>query len=146
MAYNIYSYIDFMHDTGLFGIYLGVDPTQAQNAVDLVRRELERLIGDGLEPGELEAVKSQLKGNLILGLESTSNRMNRLAKMEMYLNQYVSIEDTIADIEKVTEGEIIRLAAEKLAPDRFTISLLGPESSRGVSLRNKKSTITSRPS
>ena len=135
LAYNIYSYIDFLRDAGLFGVYLGVDPSHAQKAVDLVKEEILRLGRDGITREELDGVKSQLKGNLIIGLESTSNRMNRLAKLEIYLNEYNPLEKTIKEIDSIEADDIVRLAREIINPDRFSITLLGPDKNDFVNVR-----------
>jgi len=135
LAYNVYSYIDFLRDAGLFGVYLGVDPSHAQKAVDLVKEEILRLGRDGITREELDGVKSQLKGNLIIGLESTSNRMNRLAKLEIYLNEYNPLEKTIKEIDSIEADDIVRLAREIINPDRFSITLLGPDKNDFMNVR-----------
>lgn len=125
MVYNIYSFIDFFKDKGLFGVYLGTDRKQVMPAVEQVLRELHRIKKEGLERKELESAKYQLKGSLILGAENTSNRMNRLARLELYLKEYASLEETISLIDEVKKEEVIEAANELIRRDRLATAILG---------------------
>ena len=126
LAYTIYSFQEFYQDTGLLGIYLGTDNQQVAQAVELVLRELRKFRREKLSASELTAAKSQLKGNLMLGLESTSNRMNRLARHELFLNEYVSLDDTIRAINKVKSRDVTLLAERLLDEERLAAVVLGP--------------------
>ena len=70
--------------------------------------------------------ENQLKGNLVLGLESTSRRMTRLAKNEIYFKEYISIDSMIESIDTVTTGEIMNVANNILRPDNFITVILQP--------------------
>lgn len=126
MVYNIYSFIDFFKDKGVFGIYLGTDKKQAVPAVEQVLRELQRIKKEKLSRKELEGAKYQLKGSLILGSENTSNRMNRLARLELYLKDYISLEKTISLINKVSSSDVAEVADELLRGNRLATAILGP--------------------
>jgi predicted Zn-dependent peptidase len=126
LAYTIYSFQEFYQDTGLLGIYLGTDSRQVAQAVELVLRELRKFRREKLSRSELAAAKSQLKGNLMLGLESTSNRMNRLARHELFLNEYVSLDDTIRAINKVKSRDVTLLAQRLLDEESLAAEVLGP--------------------
>ena len=125
MVYNIYSFIDFFKDKGIFGVYLGTDKKQVMPAVEQVLRELRRIKKEGLERRELENAKYQLKGSMILGSENTSNRMNRLARLELYLKDYTSLEKTISQIDQVKKEEVIEVANELIRKDRLATAILG---------------------
>ena len=126
LAYNIHSFIDFFRDKGVFGIYLGTDKKQVIQAITQVLKELNRIKKEKLSKKELENAKNQLKGNLILSAESTSSRMNRLALLELYLGEYISLERTIHSINKVKAKDISEAANELLDGSRLVAAILGP--------------------
>ena len=126
LAYSIYSFIDFFEDTGVFGIYLGTYRKNAVRVMELVLREIGKLKKNSLSPRELTNAKYQLKGNLIMGMESTSSRMNRLARNELFLNDYVGTDQTIEYINKIKAKDIINIADEFLVSDKLSTVVLGP--------------------
>jgi predicted Zn-dependent peptidase len=109
VAYSVYSFVDFYSDNGLLAIYLGTEKNKKNLALSLIDRELERLKAKPISKTELERIKSQLKGNLVLGLENTSKHMSRLAKMEIYLNTFQQLDQIIKDIDKVSSLSIFQL-------------------------------------
>jgi predicted Zn-dependent peptidase len=125
LAYSIYSFIDFFVDTGVFGIYLGTNKKNAVRAIELALREIGKLKKNSLSPKELSNAKYQLKGNLILGMESTSSRMNRLARNELFLNDYVGTDQTIEYINQIKAQDIFSMAEEFLVPDKLSAVVLG---------------------
>ena len=128
LAYSVFSFHDFMLDTGLFGVYLGTDPDRAEKATKLLRQELQRLRDERVSANELNRTINQLKGSLMLGLESTGSRMSRLAKMEIYLNDYVTLDDVCAGIASVTAEQIQTLAQELFPDERMTLTVIRPTS------------------
>ncbi len=126
LAYSVFSFQDFLLDTGVFGVYLGTDPERAEQATALLRQILSRLREEHVSSGELERTVNQLKGSLMLGLESTSSRMSRLAKMEIYLGEYVTLDEVCAGIESVTAGQINQLAQDLFADERMTSTIIRP--------------------
>ena len=80
LAYSVYSFVDFMFDTGMFGVYIGTDTEKIEKSIELILDELSQLQQKPVPNSELERTKSQLKGNLVLGLESTSGRMSRFGE------------------------------------------------------------------
>jgi len=127
LAYSIYSFIDFLFDTGLFGIYIGTDKHKVDDSLELINKELEQLMKQPISGAELDRTKSQLKGNLMLGLESTSSRMNRLAKMEIYLQKNFTLDDTLNEIAKVSQEDILNIANELFTSDRIYTTILKPQ-------------------
>lgn len=129
-AYAIYSFADFFSDTGLFGVYFATEPRRLELCMDLVLSELRELAHNGLTAAELERAKSQLKGNLVLGLENTSSRMSRLAKLELYLRRFSTLNETLSQIEAVTVEEVHQLASELLAGEKLVVTRLEPSRRR----------------
>jgi predicted Zn-dependent peptidase len=127
LAYSIYSFTDFLLDTGLFGIYIGTDKLKIDESIQLISAELDNLMNQPVPHEELKRTKSQLKGNLMLALESTSSRMNRIAKMEIYLQNYFTLDDTLQEIEKVTQEGILTIANELFDNQRLFTTILKPK-------------------
>jgi predicted Zn-dependent peptidase len=125
IVYNIFTYLDFFQDTSVLGVYLAADKRQARKAVSAVMKEIDRLRKEPLTDDDLCRAKEQLKGNLMLGLENTSNRMNRLAKHELLAGRYISLDETVAAIDAVKSDEITDLANGILDARNFSAVALG---------------------
>jgi predicted Zn-dependent peptidase len=126
LVYSVYSFLDFFEDTGIFGIYVGTHKKNSAWVMQLVVKEIKRLKRDTLSSAELTHAKYQLKGNLLLALENTSNRMNRLARYELLLNDYVGVDKSISLINKIKAKDLVELACEFFTPDRLSAVVLGP--------------------
>ncbi len=126
LAYSVYSFVDFMSDTGMFGVYIGTDQNKIDDCIELITKELENLTNEPVSQEELTRTKSQLKGNLMLGLESTSSRMNRLAKMEIYLQKNFGLDETLQAIESVTQQQVLETARELFDQRRIFTTILKP--------------------
>jgi len=123
IAYSVYSFLDFYSDHGIFGVYCGVDTSKVEFSLELIRKEFMILSKNELSDVEINKLKKQLKGNLVLGLESSYSRMNRIAKMEIYLQKYYNLDEVIAELNKVNSIDIKNIAAGVLEGDQFTIVL-----------------------
>jgi predicted Zn-dependent peptidase len=126
LAYSVFSFQDYYKDTGILGIYLGCDPGSTSNAVNLLVDEVEKIKSGDISDAEFSSTKLQLSGNLMLGLESSTNRMNRLARNEMYLGRYITVNETVRNIEKVKKNDLIRAARKYLNPESAALVILGP--------------------
>jgi predicted Zn-dependent peptidase len=126
LVYSIYSFLSTYSDAGMITIYAGTRPREVQRVLELVRRELKRLRSQGVEPKDLARVKNQMKGSLMLGLESSHSRMSKLAKDELSQGCHVSLEQMAAEIDRVTVEQIYRIARELLDLDRLSVTALGP--------------------
>ena len=126
LAYSVYSFASAYVDTGVFGIYMGVKKELAQQAIAIVLREIEKLKDEKISAEELSSSKEQLKGNLLLSIESTDNRMSRLAKSEIYYNSYIPIEDVVAEIDAVTSDAVQELARMMFNQKFVNYTFLGP--------------------
>lgn len=124
IAYAIYSFLEFFSDCGYWGVYLATDPKNVRRAEDLLNRELDKFVEKGVTKRELAEAKSSTIGNMILRLENTAARMNRLAMMEIYESQFRDIDWIIDNIHNVTEAQMNRVIAEILDHSkRLTVKL-----------------------
>ena len=126
LAYSIYSYQASYRDCGLLVVYAGTSPESSNRVVDLIRAECARLRDEPVDPIDLQQAKDQLKGNLLLGLEGTSSRMTRLAKMEIYFQRNHELDEIIAGIEEVSADQFQALAERILRDEAFAITSIGP--------------------
>ncbi len=126
LAYTVYSYVASYRDTGLFTVYAGTDPSNALEAVRLIVKEMKKIKDEGITPAEEARVRTQIKGNLVLSLESSSSHMSRIARQEMYFGKYLSIDDIIRGVEKVTAEQVQRMAQQLFTAENISLSILGP--------------------
>ncbi|MGE5552758.1 MAG: M16 family metallopeptidase [Betaproteobacteria bacterium] len=126
LVYSTYSYHVCYQETGVFGIYAGTSPQNADQVVELVQQEFARLLADGVGEEELQRAKEQLKGSLVLSLESTASRMSRIAKSELFDERYDTPDELVAKVDAVTAEDVDALARELLAPERVTLAAVGP--------------------
>ena len=130
----MYSFADLYRDTGEFGVYIGTSKAKVRQTLDMVLAELRAIKSQPLPPEEIANAKAQLKGNLMLGMESTSNRMMRLAKMELHLEPYFTIDEARLRIDRVTEADIERVFHRVLQPEHVSLAVLGPVNPKQFSL------------
>jgi predicted Zn-dependent peptidase len=130
LAYSIYSCLSSYSDGGTITIYAGTRAREVERVLDLVRREIRRLAADGIERAELKRTRDQMKGSLMLSLESSHSRMNKLAKDELIAGGHSSLEDMLWEINAITEQRVWRLAQDLFAPGTMAITGLGPLSGR----------------
>ena len=133
LAYAVYSFFSAYADTGMLGIYAGVDPRQAAETVRLVAAELEKFRRGQLDAAELKAAQEHLKGSIVLGSESVDNRMTRLAKNEITYKRNIDFDEVIEAVDKVTMDEVVALANEFLQPESLSLTALGPLEESGLS-------------
>ena len=134
LAYSIYSDLDFYRDTGQVCISAGVDPKDAQRAVDLIRQECRVLCEQPVPEEELRDTRSQLTGSLYLSLEESGSVMNRLARTEIYENTYSSVDETVRKLEEVTTADIAELAETVFTPENTYLTAVGPLSEDDIAL------------
>lgn len=106
LAYSVYSYHSSHADSGLFTVYAGTAPRQTKEVLELTKEILHDVSVNGINESELGKGKEQLKGSLILSLESTGSRMNRLGKNELMLGRHYTLDEMIARIEAVTMDDV----------------------------------------
>jgi predicted Zn-dependent peptidase len=126
LAYSIYSYVTSYRDTGLLTVYAGADPANALEVVRLVVKEFRKIKDEGITPAELQRVKNQIKGSLLLSLESSNSHMSRIARQEIYFGKYLSIDEIIKSVEKVNREQVQQLARQLFAAEHCSLAILGP--------------------
>lgn len=132
LAYSIYSCLSSYSDGGTWSIYAGTRPSEAPRVVELVIRELRRLCTHGIRRDELTRAKNQMKGSVMLGLESTSSRMGKLAKDELHHGRRVSLDEVMAGIDRVSETQVLELGRALFDRRRLSIAALGRVSRRSL--------------
>lgn len=126
LAYSVYSYLPTYIDAGLVVVYAGTDQNSFEEVFRLILKEFNRLKSEPFKNGELEIAKEQLKGNLLLSLESSDNLMTRLAKNEIYFESYQTVESILKGIDGVDERMVKELAAHLFDEQYFCLTVLGP--------------------
>ncbi|NOY88098.1 MAG: insulinase family protein [FCB group bacterium] len=126
LAYTVYTFLDFYRDAGVFGAYLATDKKNLPQCVAISLKELAKLKKKRLSSDKIEKAKAQLKGHLILGMESTSGRMSRLARSELMLGKYLSLKETLKQIDKVSSSGILKLANQYFDNSQLALAVLGP--------------------
>jgi predicted Zn-dependent peptidase len=125
MAYSVYSDITPYRDTGALCIYAGTSAGKALECIDLIMAEFAKLKQEPLGEEELTRAKDQLKGNILMGLESSNSRMANLARQEIYFGQFFSSDEIIARVEAVQAEHVQRMAQQLFDPERIAVTLLG---------------------
>jgi predicted Zn-dependent peptidase len=126
LGYTVYAFQSFHSRAGVSGVYVGTRPEWADKAVDAVTEEYRKLAADGLDEREFREVKDQVKGQVMLSLESTGSRLFRLAGFALYDQPTLSLDALLTAIEGVTREEISEVAAKCFEPARQTVVRLGP--------------------
>jgi predicted Zn-dependent peptidase len=127
LAYAVYSFQSLYQHAGVTGVYLGTHPRTAQHALEVLLAELERVAAEGLSPEQLREAAQQLKGQIMLSLESPAARMHRLATLALHQEPYRTLDQVLAEVDQVTVEEVGAVAAEYFAPDRQMTVWLGPD-------------------
>ena len=126
-AYAVYSFNNHLSDTGSFGAYIGTDDQHVDRCIDLLWKEFKNLQSVSIKKKEIDRAKSQLKGSLMLGLESTSNRMIRLGSSELYFGELTSQDAILKMIDDVTIDQVEEVAQELFHDSRFITIIFRPE-------------------
>ena len=126
LAYTVYAYQSFYADAGVSGVYVGTRPDSADRAESVVSEEMTRVAADGIAQEELDDVKGQVKGQIVLSLESSNARLHRLAGTELYGEPFRSMDEITELVDAVTLEDVAALAAEYFPPDRQSLLRLGP--------------------
>ncbi|MDR1569838.1 MAG: insulinase family protein [Oscillospiraceae bacterium] len=129
MAYSVYSYPTTYPGCGLFTMYAGTSMQHVEMVLDQLHREAMRLMADGIRPEEFDMAREQLKGSIILGLESSSSRMSNIGRSLLLLGRVRTEEQVLAAIAKVTPDDVMRIAGETLLKPHG-VSVVGREAER----------------
>lgn len=132
MAYSVFSYHSLYLDTGQYTVYAGTRPGNAEEVVKLIRAEADNLREHGVTDEELSRAKESMKGQLVLSLESTRNRMTRLGKSEVTQSELLSINELVDRVEAVTSEDVRDLAA-RLFSQPQVLTMIAPFAQEDVS-------------
>jgi predicted Zn-dependent peptidase len=125
LAYSIYSFVSSYYDTGIWGVYAGVSRKRVGEVAGLILKEMLDL-SSTLTEVELQRAKNHLKGNIVLGLESTSSRMTNIARQQIYHGRYYSPKEIMKEVDSITLDYIQALAEKLIKQGRFSLTVYGP--------------------
>ncbi|MGN7470178.1 M16 family metallopeptidase [Brevibacillus sp. SAFN-007a] len=125
LAYSVYSYHSSYKEAGTFTIYTGTAPEQVGQVFDIVTNVLRDVADHGITDKELNKGKEQLKGSLMLSLESTNSRMSRLGKNELLLERHLSLDEIIAKIDSVSHESVLAVA-QQLFRSKLAMAMVSP--------------------
>jgi len=130
MAYAVYSFASQYSDAGQIGLYVGTREDNLVECLEIAARELGDVAAGNVRAGELERAKENMKGRMLLSMESTSNRMSRLGKALVTDTELLDLDELIERIDAVTADDVGELAADLLRADRLSAAGIGPSEAR----------------
>jgi len=130
MAYSVYSFASQYSDAGQIGLYVGTREENLVECLEIVARELADVSAGNVRSGELERAKENLKGRMLLSMESTSNRMSRLGKSLITDTELLSLDEIMERVDAVTGDDVAALAGDLLRLDRLSAAGIGPSEAR----------------
>lgn len=125
LVYSIYSYQSFYRQAGLFTVYAGTRIDNSKEVVGLILNEFSDIKQNAVSEKELTRAKEQLKGNMVLSLETSNSRMSWINKSQFYYGRILQIEEVFEKIDKITREDIQRLANEIFIPERLNLTAIG---------------------
>lgn len=126
-AYSVYAFHSAYQDTGCFGVYVATSRSWVDEVVEVCRTIFDDVVRHGLAPGELARAKTQMKGGMFLGLETSDSRMTRLARNVLCFGREVPVEEVCRDVEAVTNDDVMAAAARIVGSDVVNVTVLGPD-------------------
>jgi len=123
-TYSIYSFAELLSQTGVFGAYLACDKKNIEKSVQHLHIEFDKIKDGDISEEELEQAKAQLKGNIIMGLESSSRRMRKIGETEIFGGEHRSLDEILNMIYAVEKKEIEQLVRELFVPNNTNITVL----------------------
>lgn len=125
LVYSIYSFVSNYSNTGIFSIYAGMSYNQAEDALRTILKEMISIKNGNISDEEFNRAKQQIKGNYILGLESTSSRMSSIGRRELLYNEIQYPEEVIESINSVKKEDVLNVAVELFDIDSLSITFTG---------------------
>ncbi len=130
LAYAVYTFASQYTDTGLIGFYVGTRAENLADCLEIANEQINEVAAGKFRKGELERAKENLKGRILLSMESTSNRMSRLGRSLITDTELLSIDRIAAEVDAVTPDAVAELAGVLLAPDKLSAAGIGPSEER----------------
>lgn len=127
LAYSIGSMDFAFKDTGCFTVSGGTGPRNAQRVVCLCLDEVKKIYREAVTEEELASAREQIRSGMLLGMESSSSRMSRMAECELYFGEYIPVEYSVRRIMEVTRDDVQRVAEKYLKDRPVTFASIGPE-------------------
>jgi predicted Zn-dependent peptidase len=132
LVYNVQSLADLYSDCGIFGFYFVCDKNNLEKVARSLRMIFNEIHKSGFSKEEIELAKTYLSGNLLLSLESSTNRMLRIGREMLYLKKTYNIDEVINNIRSINVDQINALIEKFLDPNKYTIAAVGPISEKEV--------------
>ncbi|MFC1617774.1 M16 family metallopeptidase [Patescibacteria group bacterium] len=126
MAYYIRSSISHYKDTGTFAVYSGLDNTRVPKAISLITKEFKKLVNKNISPAELNKAKEYLKGHMAINMEDSENIVNWVNKQYLMTGKLQTINEKMAEIDKVTSSDLKRVAKDVLKASKMNLAMIGP--------------------
>jgi predicted Zn-dependent peptidase len=126
LAYSVYSYTSEFNDAGKWVIYGGVEIGKVHDAITACLTELRKLRDEGITEEEIQRVKEQVKGGVLIGLEDTWSVASRNGSHILRYNEVIPVEQVVAEIESVTQEDVLRVAQRLIRPETLYLSVIGP--------------------
>ncbi|HTA05886.1 MAG TPA: pitrilysin family protein [Solirubrobacteraceae bacterium] len=127
LAYSVFCFSNLYAHTGEIGLYVGTRPDNLEQALSVITTELERCVENPADEQELTRSRENLKGRVVLSLESTAARMSQLGGSLLHEMPILSVDEVIERIDAVTLDDLRELAAELFAPQRLSVACVGPD-------------------
>lgn len=134
LAYSVFSYHSAHKQTGVFAVYAGTASGQEEEVMDVIHHTLDQVIAHGVTDSELRKAKEQLKGSMMLGLESTNNRMSRLGRNEILLGRHYTLDEIIQHVETTTLDEVNEMARH-IFSSPMSLAMISPDGKAPTSFR-----------
>ena len=131
LAYSVYSFTASHVDAGMFGAYAAVEPGNEMETLELILSQMRHMKKTSVGEDVLQDAKEYTKGNLMLSAESVDNQMARLAQNEVHFGRYISLDEVVDAVEKVTVSDIRVLSESLFRKTPLALSLLGAGERRG---------------
>jgi predicted Zn-dependent peptidase len=125
LAYDVSSFLSTYRDTGYLGVYVATSAAWVPEVIEIIQRTLDHITREGISPEELSRAKGHAKGGLLLGLETSEARMNRLARCEIYFRRDIAIAEIAEQIERVTLDDVHAMATRCFVCENGALTLLG---------------------
>ena len=130
LAYSVSSGLESYRDTGMLMVYVGCAAASVREVIDLVVAEMRLLAREQIPADELQRARDHLKGNMVLGLESTASRMAQLARAEIYFGRQFDLSEILARVDAITADDVQRVAADLFSNGNLAATVLGPDGGR----------------
>jgi len=132
LAYSVYSYVISHADAGSLVVYAGTEPQHCRELLDIALVEMRRIKQEAVPQDELDSAREQLKGKILMSLESSDSLMTRLAKNEIYLRRNQPVDEILAGFDAVTVEDVLRLAGELFDGTCLNLEVMGRTGGLGL--------------